>query len=160
MPIVVTCPSCATTLKAPDAAAGKKVKCPKCTSTIAVPAAAAPPEEIVEEFIDEPPPAPARRREAEVAAPRDFAPPPPEWVSNRQTVALVALIIPIGALGIHKFILGKTTPGFIMLLVTLFGCGIGYLVMLVIAIMEGIKYMKMSDAEFYDTYVVGDKAWM
>ena len=47
-----------------------------------------------------------------------------------------------------------------MLLVTLFGCGVGYVVMVVIGIMEGVKYLKMSDAEFYDTYVAGDKAWL
>jgi hypothetical protein len=38
MPIVVTCPSCPTKLSAPDSAAGKAVRCPKCGATAPVPA--------------------------------------------------------------------------------------------------------------------------
>jgi len=162
MPIVVTCPSCSATLKAPDTAAGKRVKCPKCTSPIDVPAAAAAPAPpIVEaEFTDEPLPPPAR---AEAPPHRedygDAVVPPPGQIS-RQTVGLVAVLGP-GALGIHKFILGKTTPGLIMLIVSLlcFPVG-GFAVMWVIALIEGIKFLRMSDAEFYDTYVAGDKAWL
>jgi len=37
MPIPVVCPKCSARLNAPDAAAGKKVKCPKCQGVIAVP---------------------------------------------------------------------------------------------------------------------------
>jgi hypothetical protein len=37
MPIAVVCPSCAARLGAPDQLIGKKVKCPKCQSPIAVP---------------------------------------------------------------------------------------------------------------------------
>lgn len=40
MPIPVTC-ACGATLRVPDAVAGRKVKCPKCTGIVAVPAAAA-----------------------------------------------------------------------------------------------------------------------
>ncbi|MGD9632027.1 MAG: hypothetical protein AB7G28_15275 [Pirellulales bacterium] len=47
MPIQVTCPSCSSSFKAPDSAAGKKAKCPKCAGTIEIPAAA-PAEEIVD----------------------------------------------------------------------------------------------------------------
>lgn len=39
MPIRVACPSCAATLTAPDTAAGKTVKCPKCQSPMSLPAA-------------------------------------------------------------------------------------------------------------------------
>jgi hypothetical protein len=163
MPIVVTCPSCSTALKAPDTAAGKRFKCPKCSSAIEVPADAAP--EAEEEYADEPAPAPARKgevRRREERAPAS-APPPSDWVSNRQTVGLVALMGLAGAVGAHKFILGKNTAGYIMLGVTLVGSacgGLGMLVMLVIAIIEGIKYLRMTDAEFYETYVAGDKAWL
>lgn len=38
MPIVVTCPSCPTKLSAPDGAAGKQVRCPKCGAAAPVPA--------------------------------------------------------------------------------------------------------------------------
>ena len=36
MPIIVTCP-CGTSLRAPDSASGKKIKCPKCSSYISIP---------------------------------------------------------------------------------------------------------------------------
>ncbi len=53
MPIVVVCP-CGAKLKAPDAAAGKRVKCPKCASALLVPA----PEADYVEVEDDPSPAP------------------------------------------------------------------------------------------------------
>ena len=43
MPILITCPTCGTNAAAPDNAAGKKVKCPKCQAVLDVPAQEAPP---------------------------------------------------------------------------------------------------------------------
>jgi hypothetical protein len=40
MPLQVVCPGCSAKLKAPDTAAGKKTKCPKCQAVISVPIAA------------------------------------------------------------------------------------------------------------------------
>jgi len=37
MPLQVVCPACNAKLKAPDTAAGKKTKCPKCQGVISVP---------------------------------------------------------------------------------------------------------------------------
>jgi TM2 domain-containing membrane protein YozV len=65
----------------------------------------------------------------------------------------------IGSLGIHKFILGLTTPGVIMLLVTLLTCGIGGMVMGIIGLIEGIMYLMKSDEEFYQLYAVEKKGW-
>ena len=65
----------------------------------------------------------------------------------------------LGSLGVHKFILGMTTPGVIMLLVTLLTCGLGATVTTIIGIVEGIIYLTKSDQEFYETYVVGKKEW-
>jgi TM2 domain-containing membrane protein YozV len=65
----------------------------------------------------------------------------------------------LGAFGVHKFILGMTGPGLIMLLVSLLTCGIGYPIMHIIGIVEGIIYLSKSDAEFYQTYVIGRKEW-
>jgi TM2 domain-containing membrane protein YozV len=65
----------------------------------------------------------------------------------------------LGALGIHKFILGLVTPGVIMLLVSLLTCGIGAIPMGIIGLIEGIIYLSKSDEEFYETYVVGKKGW-
>jgi TM2 domain-containing membrane protein YozV len=102
-----------------------------------------------------PPPARAAARAADVessAAGRAAD------MSNRQlAVGLVA--IGAGALGIHKFVLGQTTAGFIALLVTLLTFGFGAPVMVVIGMVEGVTYLRMSDAEFHETYVVNRKAW-
>lgn len=65
----------------------------------------------------------------------------------------------LGGLGIHKFILGLTTPGIIMLLVSLLTCGVGYVVMYVIGLVEGIIYLTKSDEEFYQLYAVEKKGW-
>ncbi len=65
----------------------------------------------------------------------------------------------LGALGIHKFILGLTTPGVIMLLVSLLTCGIGAVVMSIIGLIEGIIYLTKSDEDFYQIYAVDKKGW-
>ena len=53
-----------------------------------------------------------------------------------------------------KFILGLTTPGLIMLLVTVLTCGAGALPMWIIGLIEGVIYLTKSDEEFYETYAV------
>ncbi|MFA6959563.1 MAG: TM2 domain-containing protein [Opitutaceae bacterium] len=65
----------------------------------------------------------------------------------------------LGGLGIHKFILGYTTAGIIMLLVSVLTLGFGYFVMGIIGLIEGILYLTKSDEEFVATYVTGKKAW-
>jgi TM2 domain-containing membrane protein YozV len=79
-------------------------------------------------------------------------------VSGKKIAAGICAIL-IGSFGIHKFILGITTPGIIMLLVTLLTCGIGGIVMWVIGIVEGILYLTKSDEEFYQTYIVEKRGW-
>lgn len=61
MPIAVVCPGCAAKLNAPDAAAGKKVKCPKpgCGTVLTIPAPAAQFEIVEEDDAPAPKPAPA-----------------------------------------------------------------------------------------------------
>ena len=65
----------------------------------------------------------------------------------------------LGSLGIHKFILGFTTPGIIMLLASLLTCGIASPVMHIIGLVEGILYLTKSDEEFYRLYAVEKKGW-
>lgn len=81
--------------------------------------------------------------------------------SPKSKIAAGLLAIFLGALGIHKFYLGYTSAGVIMLLVTLLGSLvlIGPLVMNVIALIEGIIYLTKSDEQFYLTYVAGERAW-
>jgi hypothetical protein len=73
VPIPLTCPGCSARISAPDTAAGKAVKCPKCQTTIKVPAPAASAFEVVE---DKPaprkPPAPAKSAPAPAQAPFDL----------------------------------------------------------------------------------------
>lgn len=81
---------------------------------------------------------------------------------NKKMLAGILAII-LGALGIHKFILGYQKEGIIMLVVTLvvgfFTCGIGASLMGLIGLIEGIIYLTKSDEEFYNTYQVGKKPW-
>lgn len=62
MPIAVTCPGCAAKMKAPDATAGKKIKCPKCQGAITVPMPLDEPAfEVVENEPAKKPPQPAAK---------------------------------------------------------------------------------------------------
>ncbi len=65
----------------------------------------------------------------------------------------------LGALGIHKFILGYTIQGVIMLLVTILTLGFGGFIMGLIGLIEGIIYLTKSDADFVATYVTGKRGW-
>lgn len=65
----------------------------------------------------------------------------------------------LGALGIHKFILGYTKEGIIMLLVTILTLGLAGFIMGIIGLIEGILYLTKSDEEFSRTYVQNKKGW-
>ena len=82
--------------------------------------------------------------------------------ADKKIIAGVLAIV-IGGLGIHKFYLGYTVPGVIMLLVTValgsFTCGSGYGLMGLVGLIEGIIYLTKSDEEFVATYVTGKKEW-
>ena len=80
-----------------------------------------------------------------------------EPTKDKLVAGLLAIFL--GTLGIHKFYLGYTKSGVIMLLVSLFTFGIGATVMAVIALIEGILYLTKSDADFYQTYVQNNKEW-
>ena len=69
------------------------------------------------------------------------------------------MAILLGSLGIHKFYLGYTKSGVIMLLVSLLTFGIGAAVMEVIGIIEGIIYLTKTDQEFYQIYEAQQKEW-
>lgn len=74
-----------------------------------------------------------------------------EAKSKKTTAGICALLV--GGFGVHKFILGKTTAGVIMLLTS---CT---MIPTVIGWVEGIIYLTKPDEEFYTTYIKGDKAW-
>jgi TM2 domain-containing membrane protein YozV len=87
--------------------------------------------------------------------------PPPMSLqeANSKKVAAGVCAILLGSLGIHKFILGMTTAGLIMLLSTVLTCGLAAAVFHVISVVEGILYLTKSDEEFYRVYIVGKKEW-
>ncbi len=75
----------------------------------------------------------------------------------------------LGGLGIHKFILGYTQEGIILIsvylvsfIIAMVTCGIGtplIFVPTVIGIVEGIIYLTKTDEEFVQTYIVNKKPW-
>lgn len=99
-------------------------------------------------------------------------PPPAPAVGQANEKKLIAgiLALLLGGLGIHKFYLGYTNEGLIMLLVTVVGGGVGSavtcglmapiaIVMPIFGLIEGIMYLTKSDEEFAATYITGRKAW-
>lgn len=91
--------------------------------------------------------------------------------ANNKIAAGICAIL-LGGLGIHKFILGYTGEGIIMLMLTLFGIplwimlaamGLPFLfppaIMALIGTIEGIIYLSKSDQDFVDTYVRQKKGW-
>lgn len=83
-----------------------------------------------------------------------------EVSSKKIAAALFAFFL--GAFGAHKFYLGYTKQGVIMLLVFMFGfilLGVPSIVIGIIAFVEFILYLVKSDEEFEQTYIIGKKAW-
>ncbi|MCS6812518.1 MAG: TM2 domain-containing protein [Cyanobacteria bacterium] len=80
-------------------------------------------------------------------------------INSKKTVAGICGIL-VGAFGVHKFILGYTTEGIIMIAVSLLTCGIGATVMSILGIIEGITYLTKSDEEFANTYINNKKGWL
>jgi TM2 domain-containing membrane protein YozV len=79
--------------------------------------------------------------------------------ANSKKIAAGICAILLGGFGVHKFILGYSTEGVILLLATLLTCGFGATVTCVIALAEGIIYLTKSDEEFYNTYIINKKGW-
>jgi TM2 domain-containing membrane protein YozV len=79
---------------------------------------------------------------------------PPPDAPNRVLIAVLAILL--GWTGIHKFMLGMTTPGIITLVISL--CTFGSIGS-IIGLVEGIIYLTKTDDEFYQTYVVEKKQW-
>ena len=82
----------------------------------------------------------------------------PADISNRKLAAGLTAVM-TGMFGIHKFVLGQNIAGLITVLVTVVTFGLGAGVMAIIGMFEGVTYLRMSDDEFYETYIVNRKAW-
>ncbi len=80
--------------------------------------------------------------------------------SKKIAAALFAFFL--GSFGAHKFYLGYTKQGIIMLVVFLLGfvlVGIPSMIIGLIAFVEFIIYLTKSDEDFEQTYVIGRKGW-
>ena len=77
--------------------------------------------------------------------------------SNKIAAGICGILL--GSFGIHKFILGYTGAGLIMLLVTVLSCFILSPVMHLIGLIEGIIYLCKPDEEFVRVYVDGRREW-
>lgn len=81
--------------------------------------------------------------------------------TDKNKVAAGLFAIFLGAIGIHKFYLGYSKAGIIMILVFF----VGFILILppiaisIIAFIEGIIYLTKTDEDFYQTYVVNEKQW-
>jgi TM2 domain-containing membrane protein YozV len=89
-------------------------------------------------------------------------------IGDKSKVVAGLLGIFLGAFGIHKFYLGRTTPALIMLGVTVAGICTGAILLIpifaagamsIIGLIEGILYLTKSDQDFYEEYVVQGKDW-
>ena len=84
-------------------------------------------------------------------------PPKPPGADKKIAAGICGIIL--GGFGVHKFILGYTSEGVTMLLISLLPCGIGFGVMHIFGIIEGIMYLTKSDEEFVATYVARKRGW-
>ena len=96
-----------------------------------------------------------------VPSPALAQPQAPAIESKRVLAGVTAILF--GLIGLHKFILGYTSEGVVMLLVTFVGgfctAGVSVLATATIGFIEGIVYLSKSDAEFVREYQVGRKEW-
>lgn len=79
-------------------------------------------------------------------------------VNSKKLSAGICAIL-LGSLGVHKFILGMTTPGLILLLSTILTCGLAASVTAIVGLVEGIVYLTKTDEEFYRIYLVQKRQW-
>ncbi|MEM9006895.1 MAG: NINE protein [Cyanobacteria bacterium P01_F01_bin.86] len=91
----------------------------------------------------------------------------PEGADKKILAGILGILL--GGLGIHKFVLGYSKEGGIMLAASLGGivlsiCTFGLtgfvtLAVGVVGLAEGIIYLTKSDEEFVSTYITGKKPW-
>ncbi|MEF2846289.1 MAG: NINE protein [Eggerthellaceae bacterium] len=82
---------------------------------------------------------------------------------SRDHVAAGLLAIFLGCFGVHKFYLGYSTQGFVMLALSLIGglfsFGLVMGIVWIIAIIEGATYLAKTQSEFERIYIYGKREW-
>lgn len=82
-------------------------------------------------------------------------------ITDKRIAAGICGIL-LGALGVHKFIIGRTGAGTTMLLLSIFGAILfewGPLIIGIIGMIEGIIYLTKSDDEFSSAYIQDQRNW-
>ncbi len=79
---------------------------------------------------------------------------PDSSVRSKRWIAGILAIL-LGWAGLHKFFLGYYKEGTISLILGVGSCGFFWIV----AFIEGVIFLTMSDATFAQTYLVGRKGW-
>ena len=99
------------------------------------------------------------REALEIYPVRSTAAPGVEYERNRIAAALLAFFL--GGLGIHKFYMNKPGAGIVMLLIGLFGWMLIFptVIICLIALVEFVIYLTMTDETFDVTYIKGNKSW-
>jgi TM2 domain-containing membrane protein YozV len=82
--------------------------------------------------------------------PRSAAPPPAVPDNDRNKIVAAVIAFFFGPLGIHRFYLGRTGTGVVMLALSL--TVVGLLVTVPWTIVDMIRYLTMSDREFAERY--------
>ena len=81
---------------------------------------------------------------------------------NKKVLSGILAIL-LGGFGIHKFYLGYTKEGFILLaatiIISIFSFGLFGFLVWIFTLLEGVIYLTKSDDDFYNTYQVGKKPW-
>lgn len=85
----------------------------------------------------------------------------PQHLQDANSKKMVAGLcgVLLNCLGVHKFILGYTGAGLVMLLGSILTCGIAAPIFSVIGIIEGIMYLTKTDEEFYERYMANRQEW-
>ncbi|HUH26389.1 MAG TPA: NAD(P)-dependent oxidoreductase, partial [Flavobacterium sp.] len=96
----------------------------------------------------------------------------PQYLRDANSKKILAGIMGIvfGYLGVHKFVLGYTGEGILMLLTSilivpilgLMTCGMGwglFIFLPIIPFVEGIIYLTKTDQDFYHTYIKNKRGW-
>lgn len=83
----------------------------------------------------------------------------PNRTQESKRIIAGILGILLGGLGIHKFVLGYTNQGIILLALTLLSCFMLSPITGLIGLIEGIIYLTKTDEEFIYEYQTNKKEW-
>lgn len=82
--------------------------------------------------------------------------------SGKSKIIAAVLAFFLGGFGVHKFYLNMNKVGIIYLLVCVLGAfvfGLGPLIIGIFCIIDIVQYLRCTDEEFEQKYVVGRKEW-